>query len=152
MTNSFLLFLHSSSIGWRAVRNLKLPQPTLLLSSQPSLHYKLTSPAEMISTYALALIVIVAWWIYSNVSGLLKNIAAAKRSGLPWYIVRKSTRFKPLHPTCAHQYPAVNAYGIFWILTNKLWLPVLNRLPEAWTKNWLVYVASRKSYNCVGIS
>lgn len=43
----------------------------------------------MASTIAIAVVAIVVYWIYSNISGLLKNIAAAKRSGLPYIIVRK---------------------------------------------------------------
>jgi hypothetical protein len=47
----------------------------------------------MASTIAIALIAGVAYWIYSNFSCLLKNIAAAKRSGLPYVIVRQYVPF-----------------------------------------------------------
>jgi len=52
------------------------------------LHYNRLSHAKMASTIAIALIAGVAYWIYSNFSCLFKNIAAAKRSGLPYVIVR----------------------------------------------------------------
>ncbi len=32
---------------------------------------------------------IISYWIYSNVTALFKNIACAKRSGLPYTITRK---------------------------------------------------------------
>jgi hypothetical protein len=43
----------------------------------------------MVSTVAIALTAIVSYWIYSNIAGLSKNIAAAKRSGLPYIITRQ---------------------------------------------------------------
>jgi hypothetical protein len=46
---------------------------------------------KMISTFAIILIAIPIYWIYSNISGLLRNIAAAKRSGLPYVIARQFT-------------------------------------------------------------
>jgi hypothetical protein len=42
----------------------------------------------MTSTVLLALGGISAYFCYSNISGLQKNIAAAKRSGLPYIITR----------------------------------------------------------------
>jgi hypothetical protein len=59
----------------------------------------------MFATYAIALIGLGIWLVYSDISGLLKNIAAAKRSGLPWFIVRESKSFGPLQgkgsPKCS---------------------------------------------------
>ncbi|TVY93778.1 Cytochrome P450 [Lachnellula willkommii] len=75
----------------------------------------------MLPTYAIALIGLGIWSVYSNISGLLRNIAAAKRSGLPWTVV------------------PVDLHGIAWLLTHKLWLPWLKRLPKAWTESWLDY-------------
>jgi len=90
----------------------------------------------MFPTYAIALIGLGVWLVYSTISGLLKNIAAAKRSGLPWFIVREFKSFGPSKAQ-AHQNIAVDIYSIVWILTHKLWLPLLNRLPKAWTQGWL---------------
>lgn len=46
----------------------------------------------MASSVVLALCAILGYFVYSNLSGLRKNIAAAKRSGLPYMIARKSGR------------------------------------------------------------
>lgn len=42
----------------------------------------------MVSALTLALVIIPVYWIYSNVSALLKNIEVAKRSGLPYVVAR----------------------------------------------------------------
>ncbi len=42
----------------------------------------------MASTVAIAVAGVTFYWIYLNVSGLRNNIAAAKRSGLPYIIAR----------------------------------------------------------------
>ncbi|TVY54500.1 Cytochrome P450 4B1 [Lachnellula cervina] len=73
----------------------------------------------MLPAYAIALIGLGVWLVYSNISGLIKNIAAAKRSGLPWTVV------------------PVDVHGMAWLLTHNLLLPWLNRLPKAWTESWL---------------
>lgn len=44
----------------------------------------------MASFIAIALVGAILYWVYSNVSGLLRNIAAAKRSGLPYVVARRS--------------------------------------------------------------
>lgn len=42
----------------------------------------------MASAIAVAVLAVVAYWVYSNIAGLRKNIAAAKASGLPYYVSR----------------------------------------------------------------
>jgi len=44
----------------------------------------------MAPAIALAFVAIVGCFIYTNILGLRKNIAAAKRSGLPYVVTRKS--------------------------------------------------------------
>lgn len=44
---------------------------------------------EMISLFTLVLTTIPIYWVYSNIAGLQKNVAAAKRSGLPYVIARE---------------------------------------------------------------
>ena len=46
----------------------------------------------MVSSVLLLLGAVVAYGLFTTVSGLLKNIAAAKRSGLPYYVIRKPAR------------------------------------------------------------
>lgn len=43
----------------------------------------------MLSSILLLFGAAIAYGIYSVVSGLRKNIAAAKRTGLPYYVIRK---------------------------------------------------------------
>jgi hypothetical protein len=42
----------------------------------------------MVPAIAIALVALASYSIFSNVSGLLKNIAAAKRTGLPYIVAR----------------------------------------------------------------
>lgn len=43
----------------------------------------------MLSSVALLACAVTAWAVYSNVSGLLSNIAKVRKSGLPYIVVRK---------------------------------------------------------------
>jgi hypothetical protein len=31
----------------------------------------------------------------------------------------------------------VNILNIFWLITHKLWIPFIERLPKSWTESWL---------------
>jgi hypothetical protein len=44
----------------------------------------------MPAAISLALVAIVGYFIFASISGLRKNIAAAKRSGLPYVVTRMS--------------------------------------------------------------
>ncbi|KAG9239645.1 cytochrome P450 monooxygenase-like protein [Amylocarpus encephaloides] len=76
----------------------------------------------MVSTVALAIGATALYWIYSNVSSLIKNVADAKRSGFPYSI-------SPVAP-----------YNTIWLVTYKLWVPLLKRLPVFWTEDWLPFL------------
>jgi hypothetical protein len=47
----------------------------------------------MVQSIAIVLIAVVSYWFYSIVSGLLKNIRAAKLTGLPYVVTRESKLF-----------------------------------------------------------
>lgn len=51
-----------------------------------------------------------------------RNLAAAKQSGLPYVVA------------------PVYSFNRFWLVTHRLWLPLLKKLPTAWTDPWLQYV------------
>lgn len=51
-----------------------------------------------------------------------RNLAAAKQSGLPYVV------------------SPVFTFNRFWLVTHKLWLPLLEKLPTSWTDPWLQYV------------
>lgn len=84
---------------------------------------------------------------YSNISSLQRNIAAAKRSGLPYVVTRQSsTRIQNL-ALLTKPLPAINLYNPFWLLTHRKWLPLLRKLPDSWTSNWLEWaVFCRSNY------
>jgi hypothetical protein len=47
------------------------------------------------------------------------NLAAAKQSGVPYI--------------CTPVY----TFNRAWLITHKLWLPLIGRLPQAWTEDWI---------------
>ncbi|KAK6006781.1 hypothetical protein QM012_005789 [Aureobasidium pullulans] len=51
-----------------------------------------------------------------------RNLAAAKQSGLPYVVV-----------------PVYN-FNRFWLVTHRLWLPLLRKLPTSWTDPWLQFL------------
>ncbi|KAF9882183.1 cytochrome P450 [Colletotrichum karsti] len=79
------------------------------------------------SVYAL-LGALVAYGVYACVSGLQRNIAEAKKSGLPYII-------SPVSP-----------FSMGWQLTHKLWLPIVKSLPKVWWENWLPISIPNYSY------
>ncbi|KAI4715343.1 cytochrome P450 [Aureobasidium sp. EXF-10727] len=51
-----------------------------------------------------------------------RNLAAAKSSGLPYIVA------------------PVYVFNRFWLVTHKLWLPLLEKLPKSWTDPWLQFL------------
>ncbi|KAK5662725.1 hypothetical protein OQA88_6132 [Cercophora sp. LCS_1] len=69
----------------------------------------------MVSTGILAVGALVVWAVYRYVSGLLRNIAIARKTGLPYVVY-------PIHPL-----------NVAWQLTSAIWLPLFNKLlPKSW--------------------
>ncbi|KAA8569168.1 hypothetical protein EYC84_000837 [Monilinia fructicola] len=76
----------------------------------------------MIPLFPLILVLLPIYWIYSNILGLKRNIAAAKRSGLPYVIT------------------PINIYNPFWLTTHRIWLPLIRKLPKSWTESWIDFM------------
>ncbi|EMR87512.1 hypothetical protein ACHAPC_002532 [Botrytis cinerea] len=76
----------------------------------------------MIPLFTLVLATLPIYWVYSNIAGLQKNIAAAKRSGLPYVIT------------------PISLYNPFWLITHRVWLPFIKKLPTTWTESWIDYM------------
>ncbi|QSZ36489.1 hypothetical protein DSL72_006369 [Monilinia vaccinii-corymbosi] len=76
----------------------------------------------MISLFPLILILLSIYWVYSNIVEWKKNIAAAKRSGLPYVTI-------PIHP-----------YNPYWMATHRIWLPLIRKLPKSWTESWIDFL------------
>ena len=51
----------------------------------------------MVSSVVMLLGAAVAYGLFTIISGLWKNVAAAKRSGLPYYVIRKLVPYYSLH-------------------------------------------------------
>lgn len=51
-----------------------------------------------------------------------RNLAAAKRSGIPYIVL------------------PVYTFNRFWLVTHRIWLPILEKLPVSWTHPWIMYV------------
>ncbi|KAK2745042.1 hypothetical protein FQN55_006399 [Onygenales sp. PD_40] len=75
---------------------------------------------------------VIAYTIYSFISGFRFNIAEAKRSGLPYIVA-------PIFPN-----------SFFWLASYRFWIPLIKSLPRTWWERWLDLVTpddvSRRRY------
>ncbi|TEA14885.1 Cytochrome P450 3A2 [Colletotrichum sidae] len=83
----------------------------------------------MFSSVFALIAAVAAYGIYTYVTGWQRNIAEAKKSGLPYVLA-------PVSP-----------FSIPWQLTHKLWLPIIKSLPKTWWENWLPISVPDFSYN-----
>ena len=70
----------------------------------------------------LAIASLVGVYSFNYYRCFTRNLAAAKRSGLPYVVA------------------PVYTFNSFWLVTHRLWLPLLTKLPTSWTDPWLQYV------------
>jgi hypothetical protein len=70
-------------------------------------------------TLVLGIGAAVVLFLFKLASGLKTNIAAAKKSGLPYIIAPCSAWFLP------------------WQITHKLWIPIITLFPGSWWEPWL---------------
>ncbi|KAL2352110.1 cytochrome P450 monooxygenase-like protein [Cryomyces antarcticus] len=76
----------------------------------------------MPSLIVLALCMLVAAYFVNYYRCFASNLAAAKQSGIPYVV-------SPIY-----------TFNRFWLITHRLWLPLLHRLPSAWTSSWVGYL------------
>ena len=76
----------------------------------------------MFTYISIALLALLIAYLYGHYRALQRNITLAKQSGIPYVV-------SPIH-----------TFNRFWLVTHKLWLPLLYRLPKAWTESWIEYV------------
>ncbi|KAF2455261.1 cytochrome P450 [Lineolata rhizophorae] len=69
----------------------------------------------------IAIVSVVAYILHSW-RCLARNIAAAKRSGLPYVV-------QPIY-----------TFNRAWLVTHRIWLPLLRKLPSAWTCPWIEFL------------
>ncbi|KAH7118892.1 cytochrome P450 monooxygenase-like protein [Dendryphion nanum] len=63
--------------------------------------------------------IVVLYHLFGSYRNLLRNIAEAKRSGLPYVVI-------PWH-----------VHSVFWLATNQIWIALLQRLPARYRGLWL---------------
>lgn len=76
----------------------------------------------MFSSLALICLAAVISYAYYDWRCLARNIAAAKTSGLPYVVIPFYTWSTP------------------WLVTHRIFLPYLEKLPKSWTSEWLMSV------------
>jgi hypothetical protein len=59
------------------------------------------------------------YWIFAAYASLQKHISDAEASGLPYVVM------------------PINLINRFWIITFRVWLPLITRLPARWTHPWV---------------
>lgn len=74
---------------------------------------------EMMSLLALAVAVVPALYLYNYYRGFARHLAAAKTSNLTYVIA------------------PIFLFNRFWLITHRAWLPLLSKLPQAWTESWI---------------
>ena len=73
----------------------------------------------MVSFIGLAIAALVVAYFVNYYKCLAQNIAVAKQSGIPYVIT------------------PVYTFNRFWLVTHRLWLPLLYKLPQTWTQPWI---------------
>ncbi|GKT52551.1 sterol 24-C-methyltransferase [Colletotrichum spaethianum] len=76
----------------------------------------------MVSSIYILVVAVVAYGVYSCFTGLQRNIAEAKKVGLPYVVT-------------------------LWQLTHKFWIPIIKTFPKSWWENWLDLLVPNWSYN-----
>lgn len=84
----------------------------------------------MVSTVLVAAGIVASYAAYSYFTSLRRNILAARRSGLPYFVY-------PIHP-----------YNYFWQLTSWVWVPLIKLLlPKSWWEKRLLLMLLDWTYN-----
>ena len=83
----------------------------------------------MISVLALVLLAISLLYVFRCYQSFSRNLAAAKASNIPYVIV-------PVHH--------INRS---WLITQKIWLPYIRKLPARWIESWIDLVKEDYAWN-----
>lgn len=83
---------------------------------------RIVRPQTMISYIALGFIAVFTAYLLNTLRCFRKNLAVAKQSGIPYISL-------PIY-----------TFNRFWLVTHKLWLPFIRKLPQSWTKDWIDYL------------
>ncbi|KAK6217553.1 cytochrome P450 [Colletotrichum tabaci] len=74
----------------------------------------------MVSSIFVLVGAVIAYGVYSYFASLQRNIAEAKKVGLPYVVT-------PASP-----------FSIVWQLTHKFWIPIIKVFPKSWWENWIL--------------
>ena len=82
----------------------------------------------MISVIALALLALFLLYVFRCYQSFVHNLAAAKASNIPYVIA------------------PVYQINRFWLITQRIWLPYIRKLPARWTESWIDLVKEDYSW------
>ena len=83
----------------------------------------------MIATIVLALFVLFVFYIFRYCQAFARNLATAKASNIPYVIV------------------PVYFMNRTWLVTQRLWIPYIQKLPASWLEPWLDLVKDDMAWN-----
>lgn len=96
------------------------------------------------STTFLLLGSVLVYGLYLYIQGLRSNIAAARRTGLPYAVARKPNNYylyliisQAAEHSLTSFSAAISPYNALWQVTSKIWTPIIRLLPAAWWEPWL---------------
>lgn len=73
----------------------------------------------MLTYLFLAILGLASVYVYQTYRSFSVNLAAAKQSGIPYI--------------CTPVY----TFNRFWLVTHRLWLPFIKKLPSKWIEGWV---------------
>ena len=111
----------------------------------------------MASKILLVVGVIVGFGLFSVINGLYANIRKARKTGLPYIVVRKcqslplclSLRRSLQSEALTNSYTnstACSPYNALWQISHKLCIFLIKLLPKSMWEGWLLYVSQPLSH------
>ncbi|KXS99863.1 hypothetical protein AC578_4466 [Pseudocercospora eumusae] len=83
----------------------------------------------MIPYVVLGFIAIIVLYLWNTVRCFQRNLALAKQSGIPYISL-------PIY-----------TFNRFWLVTHKLWLPFIRKLPHSWTEDWIDFLVPEYAWD-----
>lgn len=82
---------------------------------------------------------VLAYGALTYFNSLRSHLAAARRSGLPYVVTRKSHM-----PPCPYKLNdslnivlAISPFSHYWLLMFWIWTPMIKILPKSWWESWI---------------
>lgn len=93
----------------------------------------------MLSALLVLAAAVLAYGALNYFNGLRSHLAAARRSGLPYVVARKSMRppaLNKLDVLLTHVL-AISPFSHYWLLTFWILTPIIKTLPKSWWESWI---------------